>query len=268
MRKGVRSQKSEVRRRIWTWIARLAIVAGFAYGSHFFWLPTNQSIMSEGNPASVEHRRIDDSKPIMVRSVLPNGRDVWKKFDMGYDGVPMREFIKQMYAQTFGPSVGFAETQSSSSVRILQEGRSGLPHYVHVVARHPDGTIFYDHTFSNLRTNAGATWQEGQMAGTTAAVCTYIALSNSAITPNATDTSLAGEITTNGLARTLGTVSYTAGASSYTVSNKFTATATQAAQAAALLNAASGGTECFENTFTQVSLNANDTVTVTWTINF
>jgi hypothetical protein len=143
-----------------------------------------------------------------------------------------------------------------------------LPHWVHVVARHPDGTVFYDHVWHNLRTNAGATWQEGQMAGTPAAVCTYIALTNTAITPNATDTALSGEITSNGLARTLGTASYTAGATSYTVKNTFTATASQAAQATGLFNASSSGTMCFENTFTQVTLNANDTLTVTWTISF
>jgi hypothetical protein len=143
-----------------------------------------------------------------------------------------------------------------------------VPNLVHVMARHANGRVFYDYTRHNLRTNAGVNWQYSQMAGSPAAVCTYIALTNTAITAAATDTSLSGEITSNGLARTSGTTTHTANATSYTVSNTFTATATQAAQAAGLLNASTAGTMCFENTFTQVSLNANDTLTVTWTINF
>ncbi len=150
----------------------------------------------------------------------------------------------------------------------MAEGRSDLPHWVHVVARHPDGTVFLDVTGHNLRVNAGINWQYNQMAGTTAAVCTYIALSNTAITPAATDTSLSGEITTNGLGRALGTATHTSNATSYTLANTFTATGTQAAQSAAILNASSSGTMCFENTFTQATLASGDTLTVTWTITF
>ena len=150
----------------------------------------------------------------------------------------------------------------------MREGQSNLPHWVHVVARHADGTVFLDEWGHNLRTNAGINWQYGQMAGTPAAVCSYIALTNTAITPNATDTSLSGEITTNGLARANGTPTHTSNATSYTLSNTFTATGTQAAQAAGMFNASSSGTLCFENTFTQASLVSNDTLTVTWNITF
>ena len=187
------------------------------------------------------------------------GKHVWKPVDFGPAGLSLKDFIQQMYAKTFP----LAERRSA-----LREGRSDLPHWVHVVARHPDGTIFLDVTGHNLRTNAGINWQYGQMAGGTAAVCTYIALTNTAITPNATDTSLSGEITANGLSRALGTVTHTSNATSYTLANTFTATGTQAAQAAAILNASSSGTMCFENTFTQASLASGDTLTVTWTITF
>jgi hypothetical protein len=187
------------------------------------------------------------------------GKHVWKPVDFGPDGLSLKDFIQQMYEKTFEGAVREPP---------LREGRSDLPHWVHVVARHPDGTIFLDVTGHNLRTNAGINWQYGQMAGGTAAVCTYIALTNTAITPAATDTSLSGEITTNGLARALGTPTHTSNATSFTLANTFTATGTQAAQAAAILNASSSGTMCFENTFTQASLASGDTLTVTWTITF
>ena len=208
--------------------------------------------------------------PIFYVESRWKGESVWKPIDLGPDGLSMRAFIQQMYEKTFPGSSAAAEGRTSVGLTDspLREGKSDLPHWVHVVARHPDGTVFLDVVGHNLRTNAGINWQEGQMAGTTAAVCTYIALSNTAITPAATDTALSGEITTNGLARALGTVTHTSNATSYTLANTFTATGTQAAQSAAILNASSAGTECFENTFTQASLAANDTLTVTWTITF
>jgi len=152
--------------------------------------------------------------------------------------------------------------------RGIEESANRVPNMVHIVARHRDGTIFYDKWVHNLRTNAGINWQYGQMAGTTAAVCTYIALSNSGATPAATDTALASEITTNGLARANATPSHTSNATSYTLAYTFTATASQSAQNAGMLNASSGGTLCFENTFSQVSMNSGDTLQVTWTVNF
>ena len=104
----------------------------------------------------------------------------------------------------------------------------------------------------------------------TLAACEYIALSNSGATPAVTDTSLASEITSNGLSRALGTVAHTTNATSYTVSYTFTATGSQSAQNAGLFNASTAGygTMCFENTFSQVSMNSGDTLAVTWTINF
>jgi hypothetical protein len=276
----------------WIWTAAIASLMIFA--SSFFWLPANQSVLNAGDPARVEHRSVDGSAPIWVKSVLPEcrggwpcapaGTTIWKKFDLDRDGVSMQEFIRSMYRETFGQSgdreIGRSGEQTrqpghspdhpiARSPDLLAENISPrLPNLVHVVGRHPDGTVFYDHLWHNLRTNAGINWQYGQMAGSTAAVCTYIALTNTAITPNATDTSLSGEITTNGLARALGTASHTSNATSYTVANTFTATAAQGAQATGLFNASSAGTMCFENTFSAVTLNQNDTLTVTWTVTF
>lgn len=131
-------------------------------------------------------------------------------------------------------------------------------------------TAFYTHTDHNLRTNAGSDAQSSQMGNTStqAAACNYIAVSNDATAPSATDTTLASEIATNGFTRAQGTYAHTTGASSFTIQKVFTATATQASQKTGLFNAASSGTLCFENTYTQVTANNGDTLTVTWTINF
>lgn len=95
----------------------------------------------------------------------------------------------------------------------------------------------------------------------------YIALTNTAITPAATDTTLSGEIVTNGLSRAQGTVSHSTGTNTTTVANTFTcATAPQAAQATALFTASSSGVMNHELTFTQRSLQIGDQLVVTFTI--
>lgn len=128
-------------------------------------------------------------------------------------------------------------------------------------------TVYYRHTSHNLVTNAGFDAISSQIANTAtqAAACNYIALSNDAAAPAAGDTAVASEITTNGLARAQGTYNHTAGTKVFTVSKVFTFTGTQASQKAGLLNAASTGTLCSENTYTQVTGNSGDTLTVTWT---
>jgi hypothetical protein len=203
-------------------------------------------------------------------------QNVWRgktsqiPIEAGLGAISLDDLIQQMYRNMFAPVGARRPVPDGRGRRTvpLREGSSDLPHYVHVVARHRDGTVFLDYWGHNLRVNAGINWQYNQMAGTTAAVCTYIALTNTAITPAATDTALSGEITTNGLARALGTPTHTSNATSYTLANTFTATGTQAAQAAGMFNASSSGTLCFENTFTQASLVSGDTLTVTWTITF
>jgi hypothetical protein len=196
--------------------------------------------------------------------------------------VSLAEFLNDMGEELFG-KVAYAQDSGfriqdagknprsaahSSTPRLLDSSTPRVPNTVHLVARHADGTIFYDQTVHNLRTNAGINWQYGQMAGTPAAACTYIALSNSGATPAATDTALASEITSNGLARAAATPAHTSNATSYTLSYTFTATGTQAAQNAGTFNASSSGTLCFENTFSQVTMNSGDTLAVTWSVNF
>lgn len=130
-------------------------------------------------------------------------------------------------------------------------------------ARNP-GTLFKSELTHNLRTNAGADAQASQMGNTStqAASCNYIALTNDSAAPSATDTTLASEITTNGLGRAQGTYAHTTGTAVFTVQKVFSATGTQASQKTGLFNASSVGTMCFEAAYTTVTVNNGDTLTV------
>lgn len=125
-------------------------------------------------------------------------------------------------------------------------------------------TLYYSETSLNLRTNAGADAQSSQMGNTAtqAASCNFVALTNDAGAPAAGDTTLASEITTNGLGRAQGTYAHTTGTTVFTITKTFNATGTQASQKAGLFNASSSGTLCFENTYSAVTVNNGDTLTV------
>jgi len=113
-----------------------------------------------------------------------------------------------------------------------------------------------------LYTNAGAA---AQLA------FKYIGLSTNAGGFSAAHTALAGEITTDGLARAVATVqTHSVGSNQSTIANTFTATGTHTAvQLSALFDAAGppvAGVMGHENTFTPASLESADTLTVTWTL--
>lgn len=129
-------------------------------------------------------------------------------------------------------------------------------------------TLFDTQSRHNLVTDAGFDFASKVLSDTAAqpAACNYIAVSNDATSPAAADTTLASEIAANGLSRAQGTFAHTAGTKTYTVSKVFTATGTQASQKTGLFNASSSGTLCYEVAYTQVTVNNNDTLTVTWTI--
>jgi hypothetical protein len=171
-----------------------------------------------------------------------------------------------------GPN--FVEKVARHCANYAQEQRYGFLHLrKHVVvdaeacAADPT-TVFWRETTHNLLTNAGKDVIASAVSNTAtqAAACNYIALTNTAITPAVGDTTLSGEIASNGLSRAQATYAHTGGTSTYTLVKTFTATATQASQAAGVFNASSSGSMCFENTYTQVTLNNTDTLTVTWTI--
>ena len=93
-----------------------------------------------------------------------------------------------------------------------------IPHVVHIVAKHADGTVFYNYTTHNLRTTGGTDWQANAMSATSSrpAAANYIALSNDGTAPAAGDCAagstactLTSEIGGNGLARTQATYAHT-----------------------------------------------------------
>ena len=95
----------------------------------------------------------------------------------------------------------------------------------------------------------------------------FIALSSDSVAPSASDTAVAGEITTGGLDRQQGVVDHTAGTSITTIIKTFIATAAQVSvQKAGLLTASSGGTLVHEVAFTATTLAINDQIQLTWTV--
>lgn len=125
----------------------------------------------------------------------------------------------------------------------------------------------WSHT-PNLRTTAGLNWQADVMGNPTQpAPARYIALTADATTPASADTTLAGELTANGFARAAGTYAHTAGASSYTISNTFTATGTATINKVGLFTAAAAGTLAFEAAEPNPpTLSSGDTLAQTVTI--
>lgn len=97
----------------------------------------------------------------------------------------------------------------------------------------------------------------------------YIALTNNAAAPAAGDTTLAGELSGNGLTRAQGTVTLPTGSGNVTtVSHQFTylGVPAQGVQKTALFDAAAAGKMAHEILFAQRTLNTNDTLTVTFQI--
>lgn len=172
---------------------------------------------------------------------------------------------------------GFVAIVALSSERILENNDSmndGINESINaegyvVISIVRDGNQIYHYESHNLITNAGKDFISAQVGSTTPGTngANYIALSSNSAAPAATDTSLTGEINTNGLNRAQGTYSHTAGTNTFTVTKTFTATGTVSdVQKTGLFTASSGGTMMAENTFSTADLIANDQLTVTWTI--
>jgi len=96
----------------------------------------------------------------------------------------------------------------------------------------------------------------------------FIAVSSDATPPAVGDTVLAGEITTGGLIRVLATTrTHTDDTNVSTIAKTFTATAQHLnVQKSGLFDLVTVGVLSHENTFTLASLEANDTLEVTWTL--
>lgn len=120
----------------------------------------------------------------------------------------------------------------------------------------------------NVITNAGRDFMHTQTYGSSPAAngLNYIALSDDALTENAASTTLSNEITLNGLGRAQGVITHNAGTNTTTVVRTFTASGAQAAQKAALFTAVAAGTMNHALSFTQRSLQTNDTLQITFTL--
>jgi hypothetical protein len=178
----------------------------------------------------------------------------------------MRGVMKKVLDEVFPSHYGISAITRLDELRLL----AGLqPRYLAEFFHQCGGELVG--VSPNLRTNNGIDYVAASLGDTDnrPAVAYYMALSESATAPAATDTSVAGEITTAGLARTTASYAHTTAATSYTLSKTFTATdpGFSAVQKEGILNAGSGGTLFVENTFTPTALVSGDQLTVTHTIN-
>lgn len=144
------------------------------------------------------------------------------------------------------------------------------PNQVHAAIFRADGTVENLGIATNLRTTAGLDWQADVMGNSTQpAAARFIGLTTNATAPAAGDTTLTSEITTGGLGRVAGTYAHTPGATSYTITASWTASATQTNVAkAGLFTASSAGTMAFETLLNATAtLASGDQLQVTWTVN-
>jgi hypothetical protein len=96
-------------------------------------------------------------------------------------------------------------------------------------------------------------------------------VTTTAITPAVGDTTLSGELSTNGFARAAGTYAHTNGTTTATVTTTFTATGVPSpntVQGGALFTASSAGTMSHEFTFTSTGFAINDQLQLIVTITF
>ena len=119
--------------------------------------------------------------------------------------------------------------------------------------------------------NSGLDWISAQLFTNTSAGtrgCGFAALSENATAPAAGDTTVAGEITTNGLARKdVANKTHSAGTNVTVLDDSWTATgAFTAVQKVGYLTAISSGTLVIVKTFSSVALNSGDIIQVTLTI--
>lgn len=159
--------------------------------------------------------------------------------------------------------------------RNVKEITTGIRGIVDVTITRANGIVEYLGYTDNLLTNGGRDFLHNQTyintsAGTRGAG--FIGLTTDTAAANAADTSLASEITTNGLARAdASTKIHTTGTNVSTIQNTFTASgAFTAIHKAALFNAAGppvNGTMVHEAVLpSDVTLASGDSVQITWNI--
>lgn len=184
-----------------------------------------------------------------------------------------------MVAKTdgFGETHDYSSSKSSSGRSPDVESLDSIHGFVTVEKFGADGSyqlICKDKP--NLITLSGRDTIHAQVYTNTSAGrrgCGFIGLTTDVAAASSADTTLAAEITTNGLARAdASTKTHSAGTNTTTIQNTFTCTtgAVSAIVKSALFDnptpGASTSNMIHENTFTTVTLQVNDTLQVTWTI--
>jgi len=135
-----------------------------------------------------------------------------------------------------------------------------------------NGKLIYEEITHNIVTNAGLNHTLQQYVNPNATqIVKYIALSTDGTSPDPSDTSLAGEITSGGLERTAGTITII-NATAYKIEHTFTASASFTnVQKSGLFAVPYGDPNdrlLFEALFSAVNLESGDQIKITWTINF
>lgn len=150
----------------------------------------------------------------------------------------------------------------------------GKRNAVHASIQRANGALEALPVSYNSRVDAGASAQAAIMGDAEAAPFNYIAVSSSTLTPDKSDTTLTGEISSNGLGRAQATYgSYSApsslgGSASYTLSCTFTASGDETVKSAAIFNASSSGTMFVEaNLSSAATLSSGDALTISWQVN-
>jgi hypothetical protein len=209
---------------------------------------------------------------------------------------PAGQIIKKFLHTKIGAFIGFhlgvsgfnrIQTQISRFQRFYTEGEKlGKKEFVQRATR-DDGLSFVGvyklprlAVSYNSRVDAGAALTASLISGSTLggisspAAPKFIAVSPTTLTPAKGDTTLSGELSTNGFTRAAATAGgYVApasldGAASFTQSKTFTATGAQTVASTALFDAASTGNMFVEgNLASSATLAINDTLAITWTVN-
>jgi hypothetical protein len=134
-----------------------------------------------------------------------------------------------------------------------------------------------DEEYFNILTNAGRVAIHTFIYGTSAQRASvslgsglhFIGVSNNSSAPVAGDTSLADELSADGLGRAIGTVTLPTGVGTITqIQRQFTYTGggTQGVQKAALFDLVAGGHMAHELLFNQRLMNTNDTLTLIFNV--
>ena len=174
-------------------------------------------------------------------------------------------FIVAFLVLTFGVYIGSQQAMSKFI------GEAGADPSGHVsVKAYRDGELFYEYDDHNLITTTGSTHIRDFMgwANQTNQPCIYLSLSNDAV-PQTSWTKLPGELTGSGLARGTGTPS-AVNATAYQVTYTWTASTPASLQCTGLhWDAAqdSSNNLLAAASISSVSLQANDMLHVTWTVN-